>query len=133
MYRSSIFISFFFQFQVWDATAADPKLLVYLKAYRNTVPVPRHWSQKRKFLQVCDFQVSTHLFGLNIWVLIFGEISQYTYISCLHSLLSESLMVWGCGSEMSITPYGFTPLIQIPNSCRDGCNYWGGWACWCNT
>ena len=22
-----------------------------LQAYRNTVPVPRHWSQKRKFLQ----------------------------------------------------------------------------------
>ncbi|XP_049395414.1 uncharacterized protein LOC125859668 [Solanum stenotomum] len=37
--------------EVWDATAADPKLLVYLKSYRNTVPVPRHWSQKRKFLQ----------------------------------------------------------------------------------
>lgn len=37
--------------EVWDATAADPKLLVYLKAYRNTVPVPRHWCQKRKFLQ----------------------------------------------------------------------------------
>ncbi|KAF5205690.1 Splicing factor 3b subunit [Thalictrum thalictroides] len=34
-----------------DATAADPKLLVYLKSYRNTVPVPRHWSQKKKFLQ----------------------------------------------------------------------------------
>lgn len=37
--------------EVWDATAPDPKLLVYLKSYRNTVPVPRHWSQKRKFLQ----------------------------------------------------------------------------------
>ncbi|KAJ8566855.1 hypothetical protein K7X08_002677 [Anisodus acutangulus] len=37
--------------EVWDATAADPKLLVYLKSYRNTVPVPRHWSQKRKFFQ----------------------------------------------------------------------------------
>ncbi|KAK4368366.1 hypothetical protein RND71_012158 [Anisodus tanguticus] len=37
--------------EVWDATAAVPKLLVYLKSYRNTVPVPRHWSQKRKFLQ----------------------------------------------------------------------------------
>ncbi|KAG9158831.1 hypothetical protein Leryth_024245 [Lithospermum erythrorhizon] len=37
--------------EVWDATSADPKLLVYLKSYRNTVPVPRHWSQKRKFLQ----------------------------------------------------------------------------------
>ncbi|GAQ83827.1 splicing factor 3B subunit 2 [Klebsormidium nitens] len=37
--------------EIWDTTAMDPKLLVYLKAYRNTVPVPRHWSQKRKFLQ----------------------------------------------------------------------------------
>ncbi|KAI9599047.1 hypothetical protein BDF19DRAFT_381974 [Syncephalis fuscata] len=34
-----------------DATAADPKLLVSLKSYRNTVPVPIHWSQKRKYLQ----------------------------------------------------------------------------------
>ncbi|CAG8438081.1 2017_t:CDS:10 [Funneliformis mosseae] len=34
-----------------DVTAADPKLLVSLKAYRNTVPVPQHWSQKRKYLQ----------------------------------------------------------------------------------
>lgn len=32
-------------------TASDPKLLVQLKAYRNTVPVPIHWSQKRKYLQ----------------------------------------------------------------------------------
>jgi hypothetical protein len=44
--------NFLFIFQVWDATAADPKLLVFLKSYRNTVPVPRHWCQKRKFLQV---------------------------------------------------------------------------------
>ncbi|KAK9767688.1 hypothetical protein K7432_002327 [Basidiobolus ranarum] len=34
-----------------DVTAADPKLLVYLKAYRNSVTVPKHWSQKRKYLQ----------------------------------------------------------------------------------
>lgn len=34
-----------------DVTAADPKLLVFLKSYRNTVPVPRHWSHKRKYLQ----------------------------------------------------------------------------------
>ena len=34
-----------------DVTASDPRLLVYLKAYRNTVPVPRHWCHKRKYLQ----------------------------------------------------------------------------------
>lgn len=37
--------------EVWDVTAPDPQLLVFLKAYRNSVPVPRHWSQKRKYLQ----------------------------------------------------------------------------------
>ncbi|KAI8327803.1 hypothetical protein BC941DRAFT_385930 [Chlamydoabsidia padenii] len=35
----------------WDVNAEDPKLLVQLKSYRNTVPVPIHWSQKRKYLQ----------------------------------------------------------------------------------
>lgn len=29
----------------------DPKLLVHIKAYRNSVPVPRHWCHKRKYLQ----------------------------------------------------------------------------------
>lgn len=34
-----------------DANSHDPKLLVALKSYRNTVPVPSHWCQKRKYLQ----------------------------------------------------------------------------------
>eukprot|EP00842_Homolaphlyctis_polyrhiza_P004236 jgi/Hompol1/4813/HPOL_003897-RA len=34
-----------------DVTATDPKLLAHIKSYRNTVPVPPHWSQKRKYLQ----------------------------------------------------------------------------------
>ncbi|CCI50321.1 unnamed protein product [Albugo candida] len=34
-----------------DVTAADPRFLVYLKSYRNTIPVPRHWCHKRKYLQ----------------------------------------------------------------------------------
>lgn len=33
-----------------DTTGPNPQLLVYLKAYRNTVPVPRHWSSKRRYL-----------------------------------------------------------------------------------
>jgi hypothetical protein len=37
--------------ELHDANAADPKLLVYLKSYRNAVPVPMHWAQKRKYLQ----------------------------------------------------------------------------------
>ena len=34
-----------------DVTSSDPRLLVYLKAGRNTVPVPRHWCHKSKYLQ----------------------------------------------------------------------------------
>ncbi len=36
--------------EAWDVAADDPRLLVYLKSYRNTVPVPQHWCQKRAFL-----------------------------------------------------------------------------------
>ncbi|KAJ2081760.1 hypothetical protein H4R24_002085 [Coemansia sp. RSA 988] len=34
-----------------DTSAHDPELLVSLKAAPNTVPVPIHWSQKKKYLQ----------------------------------------------------------------------------------
>ncbi|QQP40766.1 Uncharacterized protein FKW44_014920 [Caligus rogercresseyi] len=34
-----------------DVTAWDPRLLVHLKSTRNSVPVPRHWCFKRKYLQ----------------------------------------------------------------------------------
>merc|ERR1719328_449430 len=37
--------------EMHDVTASDPKLLVHLKATRNSVGVPRHWCFKRKYLQ----------------------------------------------------------------------------------
>lgn len=37
--------------EVHDCNSHDPRLLVYLKSYRNTVAVPGHWCQKRKYLQ----------------------------------------------------------------------------------
>lgn len=37
--------------EVHDVNSPFPWLLVYLKSYRNTVPVPRHWCQRRKYLQ----------------------------------------------------------------------------------
>lgn len=37
--------------EAWDVTAKDPLFLVTLKQVRNSVPVPRHWSQKRRYLQ----------------------------------------------------------------------------------
>ena len=33
-----------------DTSATDPRLLVHIKAYRNVVPVPPHWSLKREYL-----------------------------------------------------------------------------------
>jgi len=36
---------------IHDVNSHDPLLLVFLKSYRNSVPVPKHWSQKRKYLQ----------------------------------------------------------------------------------
>lgn len=37
--------------EMHDVTARDPLTLVQLKSTRNTVPVPRHWCFKRKYLQ----------------------------------------------------------------------------------
>eukprot|EP00922_Rhytidocystis_sp_ex-Travisia-forbesii_P033500 GHVS01049764.1.p1 GENE.GHVS01049764.1~~GHVS01049764.1.p1 ORF type:complete len:487 (+),score=92.90 GHVS01049764.1:80-1540(+) len=37
--------------EVWDCTASDPRTLVWLKSYRNSIGVPPHWSQKRKYMQ----------------------------------------------------------------------------------
>ena len=34
-----------------DVSASDPRLLLHLKSYRNTVPIPAHWSAKRDYLQ----------------------------------------------------------------------------------
>ena len=33
-----------------DVAAPDPEFLLYLKSHSKTVPVPKHWSQKRKYL-----------------------------------------------------------------------------------
>ncbi|EDO05811.1 splicing factor 3B subunit 2 family protein [Babesia bovis T2Bo] len=37
--------------EFWDTTAADPRFLVWLKAQRNSVPVPSHWSDKLRYMQ----------------------------------------------------------------------------------
>ena len=37
--------------EMHDVTAKDPITLLELKSTRNTVPVPRHWCFKRKYLQ----------------------------------------------------------------------------------
>ena len=36
--------------EMHDGNSTDPLLLCFLKGYRNTIPVPKHWSQKRRYL-----------------------------------------------------------------------------------
>ena len=51
MELSFSFLLFFDHKTDHDVTAPDSRLLVHLKSMKGTVPVPRHWSQKRKYLQ----------------------------------------------------------------------------------
>lgn len=37
--------------ELHDVTARDPIFLLHLKSTKNSVPVPRHWSSKRRYLQ----------------------------------------------------------------------------------
>jgi splicing factor 3B subunit 2 len=37
--------------EAWDVTSKDPQFLMDMKMVRNSVPVPRHWCQKRRYLQ----------------------------------------------------------------------------------
>lgn len=37
--------------ELHDVTAKDPVFLLHLKSTKNSVPVPRHWSSKRRYLQ----------------------------------------------------------------------------------
>lgn len=104
--------SFFFNLKVWDATAADPKLLVFLKSYRNTVPVPRHWCQKRKFLQVnkhfsiyrCMLKMETCLMGvvnmrdvgIRLRKITSIQFLLYVYMWCLQGSCCDNHQAWTC-------------------------------------
>ncbi|KAK6590879.1 Cus1p U2 snRNP [Cryptosporidium xiaoi] len=37
--------------EIWDTTASDPELLVFLKCLQGSVKVPLHWNSKRRYLQ----------------------------------------------------------------------------------
>ncbi|CAJ0944171.1 unnamed protein product [Ranitomeya imitator] len=52
--------------EMHDVTAQDPKLLVHLKGTRNSVPVPRHWCFKRKYLQGKRGMRNRHSSSLNL-------------------------------------------------------------------
>ena len=38
--------------EIHDCSSSDPLLVLHMKGYRNSVPVPRHALQRRKYLQV---------------------------------------------------------------------------------
>lgn len=37
--------------EFWDTTASDPIFLVWIKGLKNTVPVPAHWKEKKRYMQ----------------------------------------------------------------------------------
>lgn len=55
-----------------DVTSADPEFLLFMKALPGTVPVPRHWGRKRKYLQG-----KVNL----LYIFMFTNTSSYTYFS----------------------------------------------------
>ena len=36
--------------ELWDTTSKEPEYLITIKSIKNTIPVPSHWLNKRKFL-----------------------------------------------------------------------------------
>lgn len=109
MLLCSIYNPYFWFLKIWDATASDPKLLVFLKSYRNTVPVPRHWCQKRKYLQV-------------------SNCSWYAFYLLNYECITMGLLVcviWGRGkgdnSRWDVILYVYMWLLQ-----GSGCDIHGG-------
>lgn len=84
--------------EVEDVTAADPRLLVYLKSYRNTVPVPKHWCSKRHYLQGRRGTEKTpfKLPGRSC----FGS---FTRLHCEHGNLGYSCFDCGGGARQGVT------------------------------
>jgi splicing factor 3B subunit 2 len=48
--------------EIHDCSAPDPLLAIHMKGYRNSVGIPRHWAQRRKYLQVCIFPSLVRIF-----------------------------------------------------------------------
>ena len=77
--------------EMHDVTAKDPGLLVALKATRNTVPVPRHWCFKRKYLQVSSQTIVLPNRQFFFAIHVHSDSSKYfstTYYLCLKMVIS---------------------------------------------
>ena len=78
--------------QTWDVTANDPRLLMSLKAYRNSVPVPRHWANKRKYLQGKRGVVKPAFELPGVFVVVLSVLLVLWYVSAVVLLT----VVWRC-------------------------------------
>ena len=93
-----------------DVTSADPQTLVYLKSVRNTVPVPRHWCQVRKYLQgkrgveKVPFQLPEFIADTGI-----AKIRE--------SVLEQEAAKRGCGEEVHHEAGGET-MSRVGTCCR---------------
>ena len=68
--------------EMHDVTARDPRLLVHLKSTRNTVPVPRHWCFKRKYLQGKRGEVSCRQVFLLLFLSHFSQVLRSRHLTC---------------------------------------------------
>ena len=68
--------------EMHDVTARDPRLLVHLKSTRNTVPVPRHWCFKRKYLQGKRGEQRNTVLFIVLLLLFLSQVSRSRHSTC---------------------------------------------------
>ena len=68
--------------EMHDVTARDPRLLVHLKSTRNTVPVPRHWCFKRKYLQGKRGEERNSVLFILLLFLFLSQVSRSRHSTC---------------------------------------------------
>lgn len=78
-----------------DITAADPDFLIEMKSIPGTVPVPRHWGRKRKYLQGKVRKLSFSLVAWWAYWLLFVEnvsIGLAMYEKFSHSVIDTIML-----------------------------------------
>lgn len=74
-----------------DVTATDPEFLIQLKAVPGTVPVPRHWGRKRKYLQgKVRYALLCYIIFAILWVPSPVHLHIYTSV-CIHGCIHMEL------------------------------------------
>lgn len=94
--------------EIHDCSAPDPLFAIHLKGYRNSIPIPKHWAQRRKYLQA-RLPASLFLF----------------FCFVVYSLEYSSPMEWSLMnfSRISISYPGGAMTMIIKLGCMILCDY----------